>query len=322
MSREQAVKEVLERAARVPDRFRRFEVGAETAARVHRIDGALLDEALDLGLAYEGSGADRRFDDFDLKNLGLGLRIPSPAWLQVRLSAQPFNAEAVVTTTYRTRFQGRVGGAVLEPSSQLASGVVDGTLRRMGPDVFEADLHVSAGENAPDADKGAADCARELGPVLPEAARLEYYLVPDELRDDVGFVRETRLADCRAGTTYLAHVAAEAGAAVRPASGLLLAGAFPLPHAWLEVRRGDRWLPADPYYLISMAGYGLLDGERWPPHRSVAGTVWKICGPYTDLCFLATASGGLSDGPSGGRPVGPSGGRPVKTSVRILRRST
>lgn len=314
MSREQAVKEVLERAARVPDRFRRFEVGAETAARVHRIDGALLDEALDLGLAYEGSGADRRFDDFDLKNLGLGLRIPSPAWLQVRLSAQPFNAEAVATTTYRTRFQGRVGGAVLEPSSQLASGVVDGTLRRMGPDVFEADLHVSAGENAPDADKGAdkgvdegaADCARELGPVLPEAARLEYYLVPDELRDDVGFVRETRLADCRAGTTYLARVAEDAGAAVRPAGGLLLAGAFPLPHAWLEVRRGDRWLPADPYYLISMAGYGLLDGERWPPHRSVAGTVWKICGPYADLCFLATASDG----------------RPVKTSVRILRRST
>ncbi|MGO4421227.1 hypothetical protein AB4Z54_21595 [Streptomyces sp. MCAF7] len=303
MSREQAVKEVLERAARVPDRFRRFEVGAETAARVHRIDGALLDEALDLGLAYEGSGADRRFDDFDLKNLGLGLRIPSPAWLQVRLSAQPFHAEAVATTTYRTRFQGRVRGAVLEPSPQLASGVVDGTLRRMGPDVFETDLRVSAGESA-------ADCARELGPVLPEAARLEYYLVPDELRDDVGFVRETKLADCRAGTTYLSHVAAEAGAAVRPASGLLLAGAFPLPHAWLEVRRGDRWLPADPYYLISMAGYGLLDGERWPPHRSVAGTVWKICGPYADLCFLATASDG------------PSGGRAVKTSVRILRRST
>lgn len=310
MSREQAVKEVLERAARVPDRFRRFEVGAETAARVHRIDGALLDEALDLGLAYEGSGADRRFDDFDLKNLGLGLRIPSPAWLQVRLSAQPFNAEAVATTTYRTRFQGRVGGAVLEPSSQLASGVVDRTLRRMGPDVFEADLHVSADENAPDADADEGDCARELGPVLPEAARLEYYLVPDELRDDVGFVRETRLADCRAGTTYLARVGQDAGAAVRPASGLLLAGAFPLPHAWLEVRRGDRWLPADPYYLISMAGYGLLDGERWPPHRSVAGTVWKICGPYAELCFLATASDG------------PSGGRPVKTSVRILRRST
>ncbi|ADI06243.1 hypothetical protein SBI_03122 [Streptomyces bingchenggensis BCW-1] len=306
MSREQAVKEVLERAARVPDRFRRFEVGAETAARVHRIDGALLDEALDLGLAYEGSGADRRFDDFDLKNLGLGLRIPSPAWLQVRLSAQPFNAEAVGTVTYRTRFQGRVAGEALEPSSQLASGVVDGTLRRMGPDVFEADLHVSAGENAPDAGEGAADCARELGPVLPEAARLEYYLVPDELRDDVGFVRETRLADCRAGTTYLARVAEDAGAAVRPAGGLLLAGAFPLPHAWLEVRRGDRWLPADPYYLVSMAGYGLLDGERWPPHRSVAGTVWKICGPYADLCFLATASGG----------------RPVKTSVRILRRAT
>jgi hypothetical protein len=303
MSREQTIEDVLQRAARVPHRYRRFEVGAETAARVHRIDGALLGEALDLGLAHEGSGADRRFDDFDLKNLGLALRIPSPAWLQVRLSAQPFNAAAVGTATYRTRFQGRRAAGVLEPSPQLAAGVVDGTLRRMGPDVFEADIQVSAGENAADADEGAADCARELGPVLPEAARLEYYLVPDELRDDVGFVRETRLADCRAGTTYLVRVAADAGAAVRPASGLLLAGAFPLPHAWLEVRRGDRWLPADPYYLVSMAGYGLLDGERWPPHRSVAGTVWKICGSYTDLCFLS------------------GDGRPVKTSVRILRRS-
>src|SRR4051794_32542246 len=121
MSREQAVKEVLERAARVPDRFRRFEVGAETAARVHRIDGALLDEALDLGLAHQGSGADRRFDDFDLKNLGLALRIPSPAWLQVRLSAQPFNAAAIGTATYRARFQGRAAGGILEASSQLAS---------------------------------------------------------------------------------------------------------------------------------------------------------------------------------------------------------
>ncbi|MDX3231463.1 hypothetical protein [Streptomyces sp. ME19-01-6] len=303
MSRERAIQDVLERAARVPHRFRRFEVKAETAARVHRIDEALLDQALDLGLAHEGSGADRRFDDFDLKNLGLALRIPSPAWLQVRLSAQPYNAAAVNTATYRTRFQGRRVSGVLEASPQLAAGVVDGTLRRMGPDVFEADLHASAGENAPDADEGAADCTRELGPVLPEAARLEYYLVPDDLRDDVGFVRETRLADCRAGTTYLAHVAAEAGAGVRPAGGLLLAGAFPLPHAWLEVRRGDRWLPADPYYLVTMAGYGLLDGERWPPHRSVVGTVWKICGSYADLCFLS------------------SDGRAVKTSVRILRRS-
>ncbi|MEU1664496.1 hypothetical protein ABZ547_12930 [Streptomyces sparsogenes] len=302
MSREQAVKDVLERAGRIPHRWRRFTVSADTAARVHRIDEALLGEALDLGLAHEGGGADRRFDDLDLKNLGLGLRIPSPAWLQVRLSAQPFNAAEVRTTTYRTRFQGRAPG-VLEPSPQLASAVVAGTLRRMGPDVFEADLRVSAGENAPDADGHAADCARELGPVLPEAARLEYYLVPDGLRGDAGFVAETRLADCRAGTTYLARVAADAGAAVRPATGLLLAGAFPLPHAWLEVRRGDRWLPADPYYLVTMAGYGLLDGERWPPHRSVAGTVWKLCGPHEDLCFLAGDGG------------------PVKTSVRILRRS-
>ncbi|MFD8870023.1 hypothetical protein ACFV1F_37805 [Streptomyces sp. NPDC059590] len=316
MSRERAIEgaieAALERAARVPRRFRRFEVSAGTAARVHRIGEALLGEALDLGLAYEGSGADRRFDDFDLKNLGLALRIPSPAWLQVRLSAQPFNTAAVATTTYRARFQGREAGVreagvpeagVLEPSPRLASGVLDGTLRRLGPDVFEADLRVSAGENAADADQGASDCARELGPLPAEAARLEYHLVPDELCDDAGFVRETRLADCRAGTTYLVHVAAAAGMPVRRAGGLLLAGAFPLPHHWIEVRRGDRWLPADPLYLTILAAYGLVDADRWPSHRSVVGTVWKICDSYAGLRFLTDADG-----------------RRVKTSVRILRR--
>lgn len=75
---------IVERVRLVPDRHRVFDQDTPAAMRIFRIGTPALSDLLDLGFPHRSSGGERYFDELDLANASLALRLPSPRYLAMR----------------------------------------------------------------------------------------------------------------------------------------------------------------------------------------------------------------------------------------------
>lgn len=100
------------------------------------------------------------------------------------------------------------------------------------------------------------------------AGELTFHFLPEELSEDLGFLRETGLANCYSAGRHLAALGTEAGLARRPAFGLFVSPPFSNRHAWIEIAVDGRRLPTDPFFVRTLTEWGLLDPQAWPPHRA------------------------------------------------------
>ncbi|MBR7831787.1 transglutaminase domain-containing protein [Actinospica durhamensis] len=271
------VAHAVEKTLRIPDSHRDFTVPAADAARVHRFDSGLMEQLLDLGLAHRGSGAERRFDQLDLENIGIDLRLPCPRWTAMRWwsNALPSRVEPSAMDWTLTL-------KVACPTRESA---------------HECDLRyhpaaVSAGEPEFALPDSAGEFRIELttrwtdhrfgeaftglfASILP----FEFHLMPQVLGHDARFAADTGLADCRQASILLAETASRTGITARRVSGLFLARPFAIWHYWIEVLDGGRWIAADPFLLNAFIRWDVVDAGAWPVDRSPSGVLWRLPEP-------------------------------------------
>jgi len=104
------------------------------------------------------------------------------------------------------------------------------------------------------------------------ATELTFNHLPAALAADLGFLCETRLADCR----HLVRVGTEAGLTVHPVSGLFLSVPFSNLHSWIEMEAAGRRLTAVPFFLTTRGRWGVLDPAEWPAERCPLGAYWPL----------------------------------------------
>jgi hypothetical protein len=267
---EELLTRVLRRVQLVPDRFKVFNEGDVEAKRKHGIDAGLLATLTELGLPAVSTGTGLRYDSLDLANVSLALALPSPRFMAMRgWSAAIRSASNAKPTTYVLS---------VEPHCPTA---------HEGPCVIEAAPHIREQPEYSRSPEGAITLTRHVPAQLtrefPEAAALtsliqhvHFHLLPDELRADVAFLRETHLADCGLAARYLVREATALGLTARLSFGLFIALPYSVPHAWFDLFLDDQWVPFDPHLLNVMTGWGLLPAEQWPPHRSIGGAAWRL----------------------------------------------
>src|SRR6202034_1241357 len=85
---------------------------------------------------------------------------------------------------------------------------------------------------------------------------------------DMGFLNESKLANCHSATNWLMEVSAKNEIPVREARGLFVSVPYSSPHSWLEVNVEGSWHHADPFFLNALAGWGVVDRREWPPTHS------------------------------------------------------
>lgn len=85
---------VVDRVRRVPDRYRVFDRDSHTAQRVFGLGAEVLSVLLDLGFPCRGQNGERSFDELDLTNASLALRLPSPRYLAMRGWPQTFRSSS------------------------------------------------------------------------------------------------------------------------------------------------------------------------------------------------------------------------------------
>jgi hypothetical protein len=105
---------------------------------------------------------------------------------------------------------------------------------------------------------------------------LEFYLLPWGLRHDLGFVRETGMADCVLAARLLHEDARSYGIRTRFSQGVFLSSPFSIVHCWTEFEVDGSWLPVDPHLLRTLSRLDLLDSRMWPPYRCLGDAAWRV----------------------------------------------
>ena len=268
------LRQIIERIRRVPDGSRTFTEPELSLARLYRVPPTLLTQLLDAGMPHRGSGQGRRFDRYDLANVGLWLGLPCAQrqvmrwWSRAMTAAVPGrDAHFTLGIVGVCPSPGHDGGCrfALDPRFEAATAASPPTELSPGSYTVEVALPCEQRYFEP-----------PFTALLEPAARLWFHYLPTDLDRDIGFAADTGLANCHLATRYLVHLASGMGLPVRRASGYFLTPPYGTEHVWPEFEVDGRWWPADPFMLTSLARWGVLDPRQWPPNRSPQGFFWRL----------------------------------------------
>lgn len=260
-----AVAAFLEKASRIPNEARIFDVPPSRAHEVFGIPLDVLELLTELGLPRAGEGVDVRYDNADLANVALGLGHSPAGQAARRFWAAGLNRDAALgPVTYQLEYM----TGCPEPGHR---GDCHYRFALPGTGVVQYDASpgrrvryrttVSMEYDWPDFPQA----ERAL---LAEAAGLDLTFTPQSLSRDLDFIRRAQICDCVGATALLLSVAASYGVQARWAFGLIGVPPFASAHNWVEISVNGRWVPADPVLINAMLAWGVLDPAVWHPYRS------------------------------------------------------
>ncbi|GII84209.1 hypothetical protein Ssi03_21990 [Sphaerisporangium siamense] len=270
--------ELVDLVRRVPDEVRRFSLPAEAARTLHRVDTALLDRLVALGLPHVECGAVRLFDDHDMSNIALHLGLMSVRRRAMRAWSSALRLGGEGSPARRVHF---VPGcpAPGHPGPCRYQVLAPGGTRRecvAGPDptapVMSLDLRVRA--DWPEPPPAALELMAEVRPV-------RFFLLPEAIRWDLGFLRRTGLADCGGVAKYLVAEGRRRGIPVRFSFGLLVSKPYSTPHCWAEFEVDGTWVPVDPLMVAAMCAWAGLPAAEWPASRSPGALFCRLTDRFT-----------------------------------------
>ncbi|MFJ5309826.1 hypothetical protein [Streptomyces sp. NPDC088350] len=272
----QRLGQAVDRALVKPEWCRSYNVSRAEAHTAYGVNSELVDVLIGMGFPYRSRSGQVAFDSLDLENLGLDLGLPSASRAAMSLWARAFRDPVRMATARCTAqlawscptpghegycechftVSPRIGGRSVGPMAHDISG-------------WNVDLDVQLQNDDHTFQDG-------FSALVKEVEKLHFHRLTPELAQDMGFLREYRIADCRSASIHLADVAVEAGLAVRQASGYFVGAPFPVPHIWLDINVNGRWIAADPFFLRTLARWGVVNAEDWPPARSPRNVLWRI----------------------------------------------
>lgn len=270
------ISELIDRLLRIPEQYRAYTEDETAAADVHKVPADLLRELLDHGFPHRGTEAGGlRFDRLDLENTGLALRLPSSRYVAMRRWPRALAAasgqdrrEYRITIAGKCPDQGHEGTCDFEIDPDVLAAIDDSPEPTIVNGVLKAGVTIPVH-------------TVEYGPELRALFRcvedLDFHLLPVPMPIDLGWTRETGLADCRVAAQLLVARAAERGLSVRQADGCVMLPPFPMRHYWIEVLADDSgWAVADPFWFQSLARWGVVEPGQFPIESSPAGLLWKL----------------------------------------------
>ncbi|MDW5324831.1 transglutaminase domain-containing protein [Plantactinospora sp. KLBMP9567] len=275
------IQEVVERLRRVPDTARMFSESAAEARRLHRVDQSLQARLLDLGMPHRGPAADPHFDSLDLANVGLGLGLRCPRWLAMRWWSKSLTQVVPgQRLDYRMELSascpspGHAGACRFEVHPRLRAAMRAGTCRETGPGRYAFEVRLDSGRHL---------FGGSFTELIDQIRPVQFHLLPYPLNTDLGFLRDSGLADCRLAANYLHRLGGSLGLPVRSTAGYFVAPPYATVHVWLEFQVDGDWLPADPFLLNALNRWGIVDPGQWPPHRSPQGLLWSVHDEFIEL---------------------------------------
>ncbi|MFI9168371.1 hypothetical protein [Streptomyces lincolnensis] len=274
------LRDIVERVRRVPDRYRVFDQDTSTALRIFRLGDPVLSDLLDLGLPHQSSGGERYFDELDLANASLALRLPSPRYLAMRRWPEIFRS---VVDDRPVRYEVAVSAACGSdvPDHQCDFRLPEEVLA-LGADPDLAarrfTLHREVGASG-----RTGEVPQGLRQLFAEVSRFQFHILPVALYGDLSFLAATSLANCELASRYLVQRANEDGYEARRSFGLLLSSPYSLHHFWPEVRLDGVWTAFDPYMILSLERWEVLKPSEVSATQVLNSAVFRIAEDWIEL---------------------------------------
>jgi hypothetical protein len=264
---------LVEKLRRIPDSVRRFDASPGWAWERMRMRPELLAFLTDMGLPCCPTPDGIRYDRYDLGNCGMQLGHGPLARSARRFWPTALGrVDSGVRARYEMRYQmrcpepGHVGVCRYElmlPGGELITRETTGGAM---PDVS---VEITPRIDWPELPKS-------MWSPLAATAGLNLMFLREEIRRDLDFVRTSRLADCAGSAIFIAEEARLRDLPARASYGLVVAPPFGVEHYWTEFLVEGVWVPVDPVLIRQTVLWGVLDGDRWPPHRSIGPLVARV----------------------------------------------
>jgi hypothetical protein len=261
----------LEKVCRVPDRYREFNIDANDADRRFAIKGSLLAALLDLGLPHARKGGELCFDNYDLMNISLDLRLLGVQWRFMRLWPRSLssarrrgNVPYQFTLRVACPHPGHLGPCDYKLNPKFDDSI---EIEEISPQALQFQGNLVS---------EAYDFGNSIDPIIAEACRLQFHVLPNAASYDMEFLNDSGLATCQSAAIWLIQVGARHGIVARPAMGLFVSVPYSVQHVWLEISTREGWKQADPFFLNSLARWGLIQLSDWPLSCSPQFAIFRI----------------------------------------------
>jgi hypothetical protein len=272
---DEGIRDLIEKFQRVPDRMRDLEFSLDWAWQRLRVPSDVLLQMVDSGMAHRMHGGELLVDWLDILNCAMQLDL-GPYALAVRRSwpAALERADQGGRPRYEMRYRVKCEHPDEPHDACRYEFLLPGGERvtRTGEQPrgrAEVVIEVSPDTQWPELPAGAREA-------IDTTAGLEFMLLPEEIRRDLGFLRETGLADCAGVALLLCEQMAAREVPVRDTYGYVVVPPYAVEHFWAEVGVGERWVPVDPVLIQAMVRWKILDGSRWHPYRSLGPIVARV----------------------------------------------
>ncbi|GIJ21043.1 DUF4254 domain-containing protein [Micromonospora lutea] len=267
-------RDLVGKLRRIPVTSRRFVEDTQSAYERFRLRPGLLDLLAETGLPIERRDGQDWYDSHDLANIALHLnRGPLAVAARRFWPAALRQVDAAGSACYEIEYQLRCPTPTHGPTCRYVLAVPGGRLVERvvhadGPGLRES-IRTTVNGSWPALPAAAVE-------VLDETRDFDFVMLPSDLRHDVGFIQESKLADCAGVAKLLALRARAAGLGARRSFGLIVAPPFAVEHSWAEIRVDDLWVPVDPVLIRAMIAWGVLSGPEWHPNRSIGSILTRI----------------------------------------------
>jgi hypothetical protein len=264
---------VVERILRVPSAYRQYNQSAALARSAHGIPADVLSELLDSGIPHRVTGGTVYLDELDLANASFQLALPSAramaqrSWVIALKSARSAPGSAYeVTFRPRCPDSGHSGTCNIGQPAEVAAA-----LGRAAAPIPPAGVTIPFVTG-----RSSMLLPGLFHDLTAEMTGIDYHLLPAQLHEDIGFLRQARLADCPLAAEYLLHAAIEHGYEARKSFGVFVSIPFSIPHFWLELLIDGVWHAIDPHLIRMLRLRGLVEPDEWPVHRTLGGAAWRL----------------------------------------------
>ncbi len=262
MNTENDLKSFIQRLKQIPDKYRKFTINAEGAKRSYSLKPDLLNQFVCLGLPKSENVSEIVYDEFDLNNISLHFKIPSLQRMAMRSWSSMLRRSEVAK-----RIPVEIS-IVPEKTDTLEKSLYKVLLPHKG----RVEIEGTPGEPIAEFVEKTASVFPEFPIEIKELIRdindLDFFMLPEETRWDVDFIRETKMSECGGASKLLLLKAKEKKIQARQRFGLLMAQPYSTGHYWVEFLVEDTWVPADPLLLKVILMTTTLDAEKWTYDKS------------------------------------------------------
>ncbi|MEU4382414.1 transglutaminase domain-containing protein [Micromonospora echinofusca] len=274
----QALDALLPLILQVPHSHRRFEMDAATAAAEYQIDGPGLDVLVAAGLPSAAGADGLLFDATDLRNVSVHLDPRSRgrkvlSWWIRELGRPTAHAR------YRMDYVAQCPEPGHDEPCRWRLAVPDDAWHETTSVQDRGGVLHSVTFDRP---RTWPELPTAVLDLLAETRHIRFLWLPETLRADSAFVRDTGIGDCVGVAHLLVEEARRRGLTARFSFGRSLTPPISASHSWAEFQVDGVWVPVDPVLLDALGQWGMA-GPEWQRDRSLGAILGRVGPSWRDL---------------------------------------